>query len=156
MKIRIAIILLIVIVVSCSKDTFNSKPSLKLKETSGDYVPLDGNYGVQFTLEYTDAEGDIAGVPIYLQKLSSSAPCADNTKDPTYLDSSYTLPADVPLSANQKGAIVITISDLLLNRIACDPLDTLEDATFKFWFKDQAGNVSDTVTSPVIKIEKQP
>jgi len=60
----------------------------------------------------------------------------------------------VPLSANQKGAIVITISDLLLNRIACDPLDTLEDATFKFWFKDQAGNVSDTVTTPPVTIQK--
>lgn len=143
-------------VIACRKDTFNTKPSLTLKETSGNYVPLGDNYGVRFTLEYTDAQGDIAGVKIFLQKLSSSAPCADNTKDPTYIDSSYTIPSDVPETANQKGEIIITISDLLLNRIACDPQDKTEDATFKFWFRDKAGNMSDTVTSPVIKIDKLP
>ncbi|MFT3750748.1 MAG: hypothetical protein QM768_20720 [Agriterribacter sp.] len=164
MKIRIAIILLIVIAAACSKDKFNSKPSLKLKETRGNYIPYDPdgttNYSVQFVLEYTDAEGDIAGLPLAIRKISSSAPddaCPFNTgKEPFFTDStSYLLP-DVPPSQNQKGEIVVTISNQydLVKPISCDRLDTLEEATYKFWFKDKAGNVSDTVTAGPITIQK--
>ncbi|MFT3946181.1 MAG: hypothetical protein QM763_04330 [Agriterribacter sp.] len=155
MKLRLAIFFLFAIV-SCGKDKFNSKPTLTLKETSGNYVPL-GNYAVKFTLEYTDAEGDIGGQPLCVQKLSSSYPCVNSNYDPTYIDTAgqfFVIPATLPESSNQKGEIVVTLSDILLNRIRCTEDDTLEDATFKFWFKDRAGNVSDTVTSPVIKIEK--
>ncbi|MBS1749747.1 MAG: hypothetical protein JST63_07575 [Bacteroidetes bacterium] len=158
MQVRLGLLFIVLMIaVSCGKDKFGDKPTLKFKEMSGDYLPSGGNYAVQVKLEYTDAQGDIAGVPLFIQKLSSSYPCADNTKDPTYLDSlKYTLPAQVPPSNNQKGEIIITLSDdyLLVNRIQCGPLDTLEDATFRFWFRDQAGNMSDTVTTPVIKVVK--
>jgi hypothetical protein len=160
MNIRLAVFLFVLVAVSCSKDKFNTKPSLTLKETSGNYIPLGGDYGVRFTLEYTDAEGDIAGVPFYIEKLSSSAspsdPCA-NGNEPYYLDSlSYTLPDDVPVTSNQKGEIIVTIQGALVAALACDGTDSLEQGTFKFWFKDQAGNVSDTVTSPPITIQKAP
>lgn len=160
MKLRIAIFILMVAVGigACSKDKFNSKPTLKIKEVSGNYIPLGDDYGVQFTLEYTDAEGDIAGQPLCVQKLSSSYPCVNSNYDPTYIDTTgqfFVIPNTVPASSNQKGEIVVTLNDvLLLAKIRCSDSDTLEDATFKFWFKDKAGNVSDTATSPVIKIEK--
>ena len=160
MKIWLSVFLFVLIAISCRKDKFNSKPSLTLKETSGNYIPLGGDYGVRFTLTYTDAEGDIAGVPFYIEKLSSSAsptnPCS-NGNEPYYTDSlSYTLPTDVPASANQKGEIIVTIQGALVAALACDGTDSLEQCTFKFWFKDQAGNVSDTVTSPPITIQKAP
>lgn len=164
MKIRIAILVLVVIA-ACSKDKFNSKPSLKLKELNGNYIPLDTsglkNYGVQVVMDYTDAEGDIAGVPLFIRKISSSAPndqCPFNSgAEPFFTDStSYTLPTDVPTSANQKGEIIITISEDygLVKPISCNGGDKEEEATYKFWFRDQAGNVSDTVTVGPIKIEK--
>ena len=154
MKIRLAILFLIFVTASCSKDKFSEKPSLKLKEVSGNYVPL-GDYAVRFTIEYTDAEGDIAGVPLFIEKISSSSPCADGNRVPSYLDSlSFTIPADVPPTNNQKGEIIITLQEQNLKRIACSPADTTEQATFKFWFRDKAGNVSDTITAPPITIEK--
>lgn len=149
--------IVVVIAAACSKDKFNSKPTLTLKETSGNYIPLGDNYGVRFTLEYTDAEGDIAGQPLCVEKLSSSYPCVNSNYDPTYIDTTgqfFVIPASVPQSSNQKGEIVVTLTDLLLARIRCNDNDTVEDATFKFWFKDKEGNISDTVTSPIIKIEK--
>ena len=157
--------MLIVAAASCSKDKFNTKPGLKLKETRGNYIPYDPdgttNYTVQFVLEYTDAEGDIANVPLAIRKISSSAPddeCPFNSgREPFFTDStSFLLPADVPASANQKGEIIITISNEfdLVRPISCNGTDTLEEATYKFWFKDQAGNVSDTVTTGPIKTEK--
>ena len=154
MRTRLTILFLIFVAASCSKDKFSEKPSLTLKEVSGNYIPL-GDYAVQFTIEYTDAEGDIAGVPLFLEKISSSSPCADGNRVPSYLDSlSFTIPADVPPTNNQKGEIIITIQDQYLARIACSPADTTEQAVYKFWFKDKAGNVSDTITAPPITIEK--
>ena len=157
MKPWIAVSLLVLIIVSCSKDKFSSKPTLKLKEVSGNYLPL-GDYAIRFTLEYTDADGDIAGQPFSIEKLSSDAspdnPCA-NGNEPYYTDStSYKIPADVPATTNQKGEIVVTIDGLLAAAKKCDDYDSTEEATFKFWFKDQAGNVSDTVTAPPITLQK--
>ncbi|MBN8860329.1 MAG: hypothetical protein J0H29_18200 [Sphingobacteriales bacterium] len=158
MKLSLAISFLVLIIVSCSKDKFSSKPTLKLKEVSGNYLPLGDDYAIRFTLEYTDADGDIAGQPFSIEKLSSSAspdnPCS-NGNEPYYTDSTkYAIPADVPATANQKGEIVVTIAGLLANPQKCDEYDSTEQATFKFWFKDQAGNVSDTVTTPPVTIQK--
>lgn len=157
MKPWIAVSLFVLLIVSCSKDKFSSKPSLKFKEMSGNYLPI-GDYAVRFTLEYTDADGDIAGEHLFVEKLSSSAspdnPCS-NGNEPYYTDSiSYTIPTDVPATTNQKGEIVVTITRLLAAPLKCDEQDSTEQATFKFWFKDQAGNVSDTVTAPPVTVEK--
>lgn len=161
MKLIYGVLLLCIIsVASCSKDKFSSKPTLKIKEVSGNYVPYDPSgtidYSVQFILEYTDAEGDLADMPVCFQKISSSSPCSDGSRDPNSLDTTnFKIPNDLPATSNQKGEIVITLTRSQdLKPIACNPLDTLEEATFKFWLRDQAGNPSDTVTAPVIKIEK--
>jgi len=157
MKPWIAVSLFVLLIVSCSKDKFSSKPTLKFKEMSGNYLPI-GDYAIRFTLEYTDADGDIAGQPFSIKKLSSSAspdnPCS-NGNEPYYTDSTkYSIPADVPATTNQKGEIVVTITSLLAYPQKCDDFDSTEEATFKFWFKDKAGNVSDTVTAPPVTIQK--
>ncbi|MBX2922676.1 MAG: hypothetical protein KF746_10830 [Chitinophagaceae bacterium] len=150
------IILFLALAVSCSKDKFESKPTLKLKEMIGNYAPRVGNPMIQYVLEYTDAEGDIAGVPIWVQKNSSKSPCdPDPTIEVSYTDSSsFTISEEVPPTVNQKGEITIIIKEQYFARIKCNPSDTVEQAVFKFWFKDQAGNMSDTVTAPPITIEK--
>jgi hypothetical protein len=48
--------LLLMIIVSCSKDTFQSKPQLTLKSVSSNVVPV--NSGFQVTMRLTDKEGD--------------------------------------------------------------------------------------------------
>ena len=153
MRISFAVCFIIFLAASCGKDKFSDKPMLKLKSVSSDYIPKGG--AVQIRFEYTDAQGDIGGMPLHVQKLSSSFPCADNSKDPTFIDSAnYLIPADLPPSSNQKGEIVITWEYFQLQPIPCSSLDTLEEATFKFWLKDKAGNISDTITVPPITIEK--
>lgn len=153
MKISFAVCCIILFSVSCGKDKFSDKPVLKFKSISSTHIPKGGV--VQFRFEYTDAQGDIAGVPLYVEKLSSSYPCDDGSKDPTFIDSTkYLIPSDLPPSTNQKGEIIVTWEYYQLQPIPCNPSDTLEEATFKFWLKDLAGNISDTLTAPSITIEK--
>lgn len=158
MKAISVVVLLVLVVVSCSKDKFESRPRLTFKELRGNYIPVDGAYSSQFVLEYTDAEGDLAGVPVFFEKISSSAPCASSSINPNLPpDSVYLVVSpNLPPSANQKGEITILLQRSQMNPVACGVLDTLEEATFKFWIKDLAGNISDTVTAPPIRIEKTP
>lgn len=158
------LILCAISVASCSKDKFSSRPSLKLKSVNTEYIPYPADGApdpvLQFVLEYTDREGDLAGMPVCFQKLSSSYPCTDGSRDPQILDTTnYIISEDLPTGTNQKGEIIITLTRSQdLNPIACIPDQDeyeIEDATFKFWVKDHAGNVSDTVTSPIVKIEKK-
>ncbi|MBX3255356.1 MAG: hypothetical protein KF862_14540 [Chitinophagaceae bacterium] len=158
MKSISAVVLFVLVIVSCSKDKFESRPRLTFKEMKGNYVPVGNEYAARIVLEYTDAEGDIAGVPLFFEKISSSAPCANSSLDPNIPPDTVNvflrLPGDVPPSSDQKGEIEVILKWTELNPIACNPNDTLEDATLKFWFKDKAGNMSDTVTVPPIRIEK--
>ena len=51
------LILICCFIVACSKDTFETRPTIKIKEVSSEVIPLNGNLDI--TLEYTDKEGDL-------------------------------------------------------------------------------------------------
>jgi hypothetical protein len=130
---------------SCSKDKYASKPQLTLKDISGNYVPRGA--GIQITIEFTDAEGDITG-NVGVQKISSTCDQA------SYIDTlKYAIPS-FPSTNNQKGDILLTFSTLDLAPFECNGQDTLEQATFKFWVNDKGGHQSDTLVLPPITIEK--
>lgn len=137
---------------ACKKKTFATRPSLTFKKVNSYTIP---NRGVlEITLEYTDAEGDLStkDSSITIQRIVPR--CANsNGLYP------YKLPA-VPLQRNASGEVVIqfannvSVADLpagygSLPGPRCGRPDT---TTFKFWIKDQQGNVSDTITTdkPII------
>lgn len=97
-----------------------------------------------FTIEYTDKEGDLAGVPIVVQKIVPG--CAlSNYKD----SAKYTVPSDLPATANQKGELQLYFP-YVVNSAQCPP--RVDTAVFKFWLRDKGGNLSDTLVSPKIVI----
>lgn len=157
MRISFAIGIILFIATSCGKDKFSDKPILKLKSVSpGPEVPPGAT--LVFTFDYTDAQGDLAGVPVCVEKLSSLSPCFDPGKDPYILDTSgfFKIPPDLPPTANQKGEIVITMqpTDYAGDK-RCDESQLSEEAVFKFWITDLAGNHSDTLVLEPLTILKQ-
>ncbi len=156
MRISFAICFVIFFTVSCGKDKFSDKPILKLKSISpSQEVPVGAT--LIFTLEYTDAQGDLAGVPVGIEKISSLSPCPDLGLDPSFIEPTYyTIPEDLPASANQKGEIVITLSPSQYEGDKrCYPAQESEEAIFKFWITDLAGNESDTLVLDPITILKR-
>ncbi len=157
------LVILVLFLVSCGKDTVGSRPSLKVTDISGNYLPLPTTgqaYTLYVTLEYMAPDGDLATLPITVEKLSSSdSLCLDPTQPrPIMIDSSGTLfafPLDLPATENQKGEIVLKLTEREFVRNTCSALDTLEQAVFRFWFRDRAGNVSDTAVTGPITIEKR-
>lgn len=146
MKSRLLILGAILVIVSCSKDKFESAPQLTFKKASSDFIPVGGD--VEFTLEFTDAEGDLAG-NVRVEKISSSC------LDAGYVDSNKFVIPSFPSSKNQKGEILISMSYAVdLKAVRCTAIDSVETAVFKFWIRDAAGHYSDTATSGPITILK--
>lgn len=158
------LVILVFLLVSCGKDRPGSGASLKVKDISGNYLPLPTStqeYILYVTLEYSAADGDLAGLPITVEKLSSSDSICLSTNQPRpyMIDSAGTLfsfPNDLPATENQKGEMVLKLTEREFVRNKCNPLDTLEQAVFRFWFRDRAGNVSDTAATEPITIQKRP
>jgi hypothetical protein len=136
-------ILLLAILSGCKKDKYKTTPSLTFKSVSSTQVPKGSV--VQFTLTFTDAEGDVSG-SVFIQK-----------DEPTCTLSSFTETDSIPSfpsTKNQKGDIVLTFGNNAGTAIEdispqCQRNDT---AVFRFAIKDEANHVSDTVSSPPIII----
>ncbi|MEO8820809.1 MAG: hypothetical protein ABI267_02735 [Ginsengibacter sp.] len=130
-------IILFVIFSSCKKDKFDSKPSLTFKSVNTKV--LTNGQQIQFTLSFTDGEGDLAG-SMYIEKY-----------EPTCVGSSFaetdSIPA-FPTSKNEKGDFLVTYPYVNIAP-QCQRNDT---AIFRFAIKDKANHVSDTVSSPPIVI----
>lgn len=138
-------ILLLAILTGCGKPKFSSTPSLKF--TSVNTTELRSGQTLQFTLSFTDAEGDISD-SIFTQKIVPGCAASEFAQG-------YSIPS-FPASKDQKGDILISFG-LNVNGIpqvigpTCNQNDT---AIFKFYIRDLAKHISDTVSSPPIIIYK--
>jgi hypothetical protein len=144
MKIKfIASLLALVIITACSKDKANTKPQLKFKSVNTSTVSAGGI--LEVILEFTDAEGDIAGTSVKIQKITRNCAASDfiDTADNR---SKYKIPF-FPSSDN-KGELAVAF-----NYSEISPRCPRNDSCiFRFWVRDAKGNVSDTVNTPEIAI----
>jgi hypothetical protein len=136
-------ILLFILVTGCKKNKFSSTPSLKFKSVNT--TELRNQQLVEFTMTFTDAEGDLTD-SIFVQEVVPG--CANSN-----IQGLFPLPA-FPTSKDQKGDIKVTfgynVNGYTSVSPQCPPQN--DTATFRFALKDQAQHVSDTVSSPVIII----
>ncbi|SKA03030.1 hypothetical protein [Sediminibacterium ginsengisoli] len=147
MKTKVLILAAItLLILSCNKDTYNTRPKLTFKEVNGNVF---GNaQAVIFTLEFTDKEGDVQD-SLWVQKVSRTNGCnnfGDRIKIPAYTSTS-----------NLKGIFEVGYSTSVIpnSNYTILPKCSKDDTCyFKFWVRDNGKNVSDTVVSPDIVILK--
>ena len=141
MKAILVVLSSILILLACSKGSFETKPEIDLKSANPTVVPQNGNMIVD--LEFRDKEGDLDAVYIWKVRLNKIV-------RPTVRDSIP--PRAVPeFPKNQKGELELNL-DYQLHLISAqtprrDPITgRLEPDTLnmKFVVKDKAGNASDT------------
>jgi hypothetical protein len=132
--------ILILILSSCGKETFQSRPLLKIKSVSSTQVPVGSDF--QVTMRLTDKEGDFSDT-LWIMKSTTKCALSD------FSDSTlYRIPAETPRVKNFDGEVLVSFSYAIELQPRCARNDT---AVFSFWIKDQAGNISDTVkTAPII------
>jgi hypothetical protein len=135
--------------VACSKDKFETKPTLEIKSFSPNPLPVNADLIID--LDYTDKEGDLAtDSAIYVRKIR-----INQKKLPTVRDSFWVpLPDNVPKKT--KGTIRLTFPFETYAKSASDPGNppVPDSLIFRFAMRDAANNVSDTVESGLVIIER--
>ena len=146
MKIKLSLAVLIMIgCVTCSKDTYNTVPTLKFLEVNGSVFARVPPSTIIFKLEFTDKEGDISDT-IWMQRVSLVGACQ-------YLNYTDSFPIpDIGEPHNVKGEFDFTFDyppqDQSPNLSGCTQHD--DTCYLRFWMRDKAKHVSDTVQSPNI------
>lgn len=133
-------------ITACTKDQYTTKPQLEFKSLNGEAFPKQSNLFFKFTV--TDKEGDIQDT-MWVQKISFS--CREGEfltgyRMPVF---SSTKNLKVELDVNYTYGELAGTYPIITGCVQRD-----DSCYFKFWIKDLAGNVSDTVTSPTIKLLK--
>lgn len=129
----------------CSKDEFNTKPSLSFAEANTTEL-RQGNLLI-FSLDFTDKEGDIQDT-LWVQKISTTCPTTPGVQ----FISPYRVP-NFTGTANLKGKLEITFvynANVPGTPSIVGCTNRNDTSYFRFWLKDKANNRSDTVRSPDI------
>lgn len=125
---------------ACGKDSFNTKPSLEFLST-GSRDLRQGDL-LQINLMVRDKEGDLNDT-LFME--ASTRRCPANK-----VLLKYEMP-EIPPKTNFEGEVnVIFLVNVLgdypiWNLNLCPNPDTVN---FRFWIKDKAQNISDTVSTP--------
>jgi len=133
------LILICCFIMACNKDTFETRPTIKIKEVNSEVIPENGNLDI--TLEYTDKEGDLGrGELTYIRERKNIKPIPNPGVNDQIDTVHYPIPDYTP---KNKGEIVVTIPYSLMSE---DPNDD-DTMIFKLSVIDIRGNKSDTVTT---------
>jgi hypothetical protein len=149
MKTKLLILLAIpAMFYACKKDTYTTKPQISIKSISSKNIS-QGDV-LLFSIDFTDKEGDIQDT-LWVQKISRICP---TTPGAQFIQANRV--PDFTATSNLKGTLEIgygynanvqgysTISGCGTRNDTC---------YFKFWLKDKANNVSDTISSENIVLK---
>lgn len=147
MNTKILVTLFILGVLSgCGKDKYTSKPQLTYKGVNT--KELNRNQTLRFTLEVTDAEGDLQD-SIWVEEVVRNCSVSG-------FKSQYKMP-DFTAVKNFKGEIEVCYS--FGTGLECPPIvdpgrcqGRNDSAYFRFWVQDKEKNVSDTIKSEEVVV----
>ena len=128
---------------ACSKDKFQTKPTISIKEINSPEIPIGGT--LRITLECTDKEGDEGnGVLTYIRVRTNSTPIPD----PGNNDKADTAVAPVP-DFPTKDKVEMTL-DIPYSFLDEDP-GVNDTMYFRLTLRDRGNNQSDTIsTVPIV------
>jgi hypothetical protein len=140
----LGIVALIICIVACSKDKFQTKPQIKIKSINSSVIPVNGQLAI--TLEFTDKEGDLGNDSLLsIRKRLNLNPLPGGTAG---VDTIYNTIPEFP--DKNKGEITLRFNWNYLHQSDVEN-DTI---SFKLVAMDRGGNSSDTITTEKIVILK--
>jgi hypothetical protein len=148
----LAAVSIVVLAVACSKDKFETKPTLKIKSINGNLIPPGQNSGLVVTFEFTDKEGDVDDT-LYVKKIR-----INQRQVATIRDSFKLKVPDFPHNTSGEIKLYMDYQNYLLSAInpptsGNPPVAEPDTLMIKFALKDKANNISDTVqTGPIVVI----
>jgi hypothetical protein len=136
---------------ACSKDKAETKPSIKVKSLSSNHIPVNGDLSVN--LEFADKEADLES--IFVQKIRQNRRVVTTIRDTFSLSV-----ADFPKKVNGDIEMKLFYQLQLLSaeRAPANPNSPTrfesDSIVIRLVLRDKGNNVSDTVTTEQIVIER--
>jgi hypothetical protein len=144
--------LCLIVIAACSKDKYEDKPTIEIKSISPTYVSALSGATTQIEMEFTDKQGDLDSVYLFKKRLNIRA-------KPIFLPF---IPFPIPeFPEKSKGVLKVTLKNTEL--VGTQTPDSKPDEPFgkepdtiqfKIIVKDKSGNVSDTITTEQLIIER--
>lgn len=129
---------------ACGKDKYTTKPQLKYKSVNT--RQLNRNQTLTFTLEVTDAQGDLQDT-IWVQEVVRN--CSNGGFISYYKMPQFTGTKDFKGEINVCYSYGVNLGCPIIQPTCGNKNDS---ASFKFWIQDKARNRSDTITSDEVVI----
>lgn len=133
---------------SCSKDKFQTKPKLTFKSASTERLTAGST--IQFNIRFTDAEGDIQD-SIWVQKVTKN--CANSNFSGRYKIPTFTATKNLEGEFEICFGYGINLGCPSIREPQC--IGQNDTCVFRFWARDLAGNVSDTISSSTVIIVRR-
>lgn len=154
MKRIFAISAVLFLFMACGKDSFETKPQLKLKSQSASFVPIGSN--LQLVFEYTDKEGDVSDTLYFKKERINQRVVA------TLRDSLELRVPEFPKTAEGEFILNLDYDNYLISAQEAPRANPGElpakfesdTLNLKFVLKDKAGNKSDTLRIDNVVIER--
>jgi hypothetical protein len=157
MKAKVLIVGIIAFTLTaCNKDLYTTNPQLLFQSVNSTNVPIGGS--LDFKMQVTDKQGDIQD-SMWIERVSYIPDCLGN--DSAVL--SYPMPQFTGTS-DLKAQIDVYFTygtndgvdaELTPCSVGVTGVAITDSCYFKFWMKDNANHVSDTVRSPTIVLLDQ-
>ena len=147
------IVALVVITVACGKDKFQTKPTISVKSINGNFIPLNGTLVI--TLECTDKEGDVQDSVIIIKKRLNKRVVATirdtlRYKFPVFPKNTQTL-----VQATLDYQSILSALNPPFIAGSSPPKREVDTLILRMAVRDNAGNTSDTISSPTIYVFRQ-
>jgi len=149
----LAVTFALILFVACSKDKFETKPTIEIKSFSPNPVPQGSTLVID--LDYTDKEGDLAegDSALFVRRYRiNQKKVAVTLRDSFWL----ALPRDVPKKT--KGTIRLIFDydkDVVSAQDPGSGPDKAPDSLiYRFAVRDKAQHVSDTIESGLLVVER--
>ncbi len=115
MKHFLVIAVAFLVVAACSKDNFDSSPTLKIKEATPEEIPVNGSLFV--ILEFTDKEGDVysrgdSTLVIIRQRLNVRGPIIDSSVRYPVPEFPEKTKGELQVTIPYSGGLTLTGADL--------------------------------------------
>jgi hypothetical protein len=146
MKRKFVFCVLTLMVIGCSKDKFQTTPSLKIKSTSSKLIPVNG--ALRVTFEYTDKEGDISDT-LFMKKVRLNQRAVTNRLRDTIDFEIF----EFPKNDNGEIELILEYQNHLISAespptipFSNPPQKEPDTLALRFVLQDKMGHKSDTVT----------
>jgi hypothetical protein len=146
MKKIVVFFVLGLVMVGCSKDKFQTTPSLEIKSTSDKVVPVNGS--LQITFKFTDKEGDVSDTLFMTKVRLNKRPVGITLRDNIIFEVPPFPPhnnGEIQLNLDYQNELISANSPPTIPN-SNPPQKEPDTLALKFVLQDKRGHKSDTVT----------